>query len=276
MFIPYNQPVNKTKGDVARRCCKRNVMTIKEVEELLELPRATIRFYEKEGLINPKRGEKSYREYSEADVSVLKKIVVLRKIGLSVADIEDFLEDVTPLQDLLGKTITELEEKRNELEAAIRVCKKMQENKESRESFDGEFYWREIKEEERQGNHFMELVNDVVEYEKGTFLRKLDIIDRNGRRRDIKETILMQLIPCVVTGLAAFFFNGMKWQGFVIGWFIPFIHILVVAIFGLPMHLIGKKHPKLAEVIKKSRIDLVVEVVILTFFVMILYRIFLY
>ena len=30
-------------------------MTIKEVEQLLEVPRATVRFYEKEGLINPTR-----------------------------------------------------------------------------------------------------------------------------------------------------------------------------------------------------------------------------
>ena len=32
-------------------------MTIKEVELYLEVPRATIRFYEKEGLISPKRKE---------------------------------------------------------------------------------------------------------------------------------------------------------------------------------------------------------------------------
>ena len=30
-------------------------MTIKEVEQLLEVPRATVRFYEKERLINPIR-----------------------------------------------------------------------------------------------------------------------------------------------------------------------------------------------------------------------------
>jgi DNA-binding transcriptional MerR regulator len=29
-------------------------MTIKEVEQILGLPRATVRFYEKEGLIEPK------------------------------------------------------------------------------------------------------------------------------------------------------------------------------------------------------------------------------
>jgi len=42
-------------------------MTIKEVEQILGLPRATVRFYEKEGLIEPKRGENGYRDYSQMD-----------------------------------------------------------------------------------------------------------------------------------------------------------------------------------------------------------------
>lgn len=67
-------------------------MTIKELEQELEIPRATIRFYEKENLISPKRGDNSYREYSNEDVVTLKKIIILRKIGLSVSDIKNFLE----------------------------------------------------------------------------------------------------------------------------------------------------------------------------------------
>lgn len=58
-------------------------MTIKEVEQCLEVPRATVRFYEKEGLINPQRGDNGYREYSEADVQTLKKIIILRMLGLN-------------------------------------------------------------------------------------------------------------------------------------------------------------------------------------------------
>lgn len=247
-------------------------MTIKEVEDLLELPRATIRFYEKEGLIHPKRGEKSYREYSEEDVTALKTIVVLRKIGLSVDDIEDFFEDAVPLQDLLGKTITELEVKKNELEAAIRVCKKMQDNQESRESFDGEAYWKEIKEEERAGKRFMELVNDVVEYEKYTVLRKLDIIDRNGKRQSITEIIIMRLISCAVLGLTYFFISGRKWQGLVIGFIVPFIQVPIAAIVGLPLHLIEKKHRKVADMIKKGRIDLIVESIIVVLLVFALWK----
>jgi len=254
-------------------------MTIKEVEELLELPRATIRFYEKEGLIHPKRGEKSYREYSEEDVTALKTIVVLRKIGLSVDDIEDFFEDVVPLQDLLGKTITELEAKRNELEAAIRVCKKMQDNKESRESLDGESYWWEIREEERTGKHFMELVNDVVEYEKNTFLRELYVIDQKGRHVNIMVTMIVKLVPAVFAGILWFFLKGMKWQSFMIGFFAigilgPLVYMLLLAVFGLPIHLLGRKYPKLVSVIKKSRISYVVHILIGAFLLMVFERIF--
>lgn len=37
-------------------------MTMKEVEQLLEIPRATVRFYEKEGLVSPGRVSDVYDE----------------------------------------------------------------------------------------------------------------------------------------------------------------------------------------------------------------------
>ena len=40
------------------------LMTMKEVEQLLEIPRATVRFYEKEGLVSPERGGNGYRNYT--------------------------------------------------------------------------------------------------------------------------------------------------------------------------------------------------------------------
>ena len=55
-------------------------MTIKQLEEQLEISRATIRFYEKEKLINPKRNDNSYREYSEEDLIILKKVIILRSL----------------------------------------------------------------------------------------------------------------------------------------------------------------------------------------------------
>ena len=49
-------------------------MTIKEVEKKLNITRANIRFYEKEGLLQPKRCDNEYRDYSEDDLKRLEKI----------------------------------------------------------------------------------------------------------------------------------------------------------------------------------------------------------
>ena len=52
-------------------------MTIKEVEERTGLARSNIRFYEKEGLIEPSRNDKNgYRDYSEKDVETIKKLLI--------------------------------------------------------------------------------------------------------------------------------------------------------------------------------------------------------
>jgi len=68
-------------------------MKINELENQLGLSRANIRFYEKEGLLTPERKENGYREYSEADISILKKIIIFRKIGLSLPQIKEILND---------------------------------------------------------------------------------------------------------------------------------------------------------------------------------------
>lgn len=227
-------------------------MTIKEIENLLEIPRATVRFYEKEGMISPQRAGNSYREYSEEDISILKKIIILRKLGLSVSDIKDFLEGDAPLQELLEKNILELQEKMKELEGAINVCRMMQEKKEDRDTFDEEFYWEEIRTEERAGNRFLELVNDVVEFEKNAILKEFELINDEGQfMYGKKESILRALGSCVMVGILWCVMDGGKVESFVEGFFWPFVCILIYSIFGLPVHFIGKKHPKAADTIKK-------------------------
>lgn len=57
-------------------------MTIKELETLLGMTRANIRFYEQEGFLCPQRRENNYRIYSQEDVDTLRKIKLLRQLGL--------------------------------------------------------------------------------------------------------------------------------------------------------------------------------------------------
>ena len=64
-------------------------MLIRELEHETGLDRATIRFYEKEGLITPKRAENGYRNYSQEDAAELKKIALLRELGVTLETIRN-------------------------------------------------------------------------------------------------------------------------------------------------------------------------------------------
>ncbi len=79
-------------------------MTIKDVEERTGLSRSSIRFYEKEKLIEPSRNERNgYRDYSENDVENIKKIAYLRTLGISIEDIRNIISEKATLKDTLEK-----------------------------------------------------------------------------------------------------------------------------------------------------------------------------
>lgn len=228
-------------------------MTIKEVEEQLDLPRATIRFYEKEQLVVPQRGKNAYREYSEDDIAALKKIIILRKLGFSVSEIKDFLEENVPLQELLEKNIQELQVKMNELNGAIKICKKMQSRQEDFNSFNESFYWEEIRKQEQSGNKFLEIINDSIEYEKGLILSYYGVIDENGKplydkkeskRRIGKYFLVLGILYVIMDGL----FSG-EWSliNFFCGIRNSIAVVVLISLYRLPWYLLKKKCPDVAR-----------------------------
>ena len=64
-------------------------MTSKEMEARSGVPRANIRYYESEGLLTPARARNGYRDYSEADLAVLEKIKLLRRLGVPVEELKE-------------------------------------------------------------------------------------------------------------------------------------------------------------------------------------------
>lgn len=63
-----------------------------EVQEKTALSRKAIEYYEEKGLVHPKKLENGYRDYSDGDVEVLKKISLLRNVGLSISEIALYLD----------------------------------------------------------------------------------------------------------------------------------------------------------------------------------------
>lgn len=62
-----------------------------EIQRKTGLTRKSIEYYEEKGLIKPKKMENGYRNYSEKDLWILNQISMLRKVGLSIAEIENYL-----------------------------------------------------------------------------------------------------------------------------------------------------------------------------------------
>lgn len=164
-------------------------MTIKEVEQCLGVPRATVRFYEREGLLSPTRSENGYREYSEEDVVLLKKIIILRKLGFAVSDIEDVLDGAKPMSEALESNIEYLTRQMQELQGAMALCRKMQENGEQIETFDAEKYWNAVEEEEQKGNRFLDIAKDVVRFEKAAVLEYFGLVDFDGNPKSKQEVL---------------------------------------------------------------------------------------
>lgn len=227
-------------------------MKIKEVELLLDIPKATIRFYEKEGLLTPQRNNNSYREYSNEDIEILKKIIILRKIGISVEDIRQILDNTLSLQDALTHTIIDLNNQIKEIEGAIKICSIMQDKKEEMSTFDEDYYWNTIITEENNGNKFFELVNDVLYFEKKVIADEFGLTDEEGNMKySLKTSIIIAVALTLSGALLWYFIDDMNIESFVEGLFFPFVCIIISSIVGLPLYFLEKKNKKLADFIKK-------------------------
>ncbi|GKX67931.1 MerR family transcriptional regulator [Inconstantimicrobium mannanitabidum] len=138
-------------------------MRIKEVEEHIGITSKNIRFYEKEGLLLPNRNtENGYREYSEVDLEKLKKIKLLRKLGISIEDIRLLQVEQIEFSDVLNKQIDNFKSVINSLNEAANLCVDLQKESVSFKNIDSNLWLSKMNELERKGARFMDINNDEI------------------------------------------------------------------------------------------------------------------
>lgn len=86
-------------------------MLISEAAKRTGLTKKAIEYYEEQGIIKPETSENGYRNFSEEDIRMLRKLSVLRNLGLSISEIRAFLlgEDYTELQKIINRKSFEIE-----------------------------------------------------------------------------------------------------------------------------------------------------------------------
>ncbi len=106
---------------------KENV-NINQVEKMTGVSKRNIRFYEKEGLLLPKRNnDNGYRVYDETDIWRIKVIKMLRMLDMPLEEIKKVLEEESSFSEAIVNQKAELERKALELQAAIQFCEQLKE-----------------------------------------------------------------------------------------------------------------------------------------------------
>ncbi|MFJ7732604.1 MerR family transcriptional regulator [Lysinibacillus sp. NPDC097231] len=66
-------------------------MQIKQFAAKYHLSTDTVRYYEKEGLLHPKKQDNGYRVYDDTCENTIKFILVLRRLGFTLQEIKHLL-----------------------------------------------------------------------------------------------------------------------------------------------------------------------------------------
>ena len=132
-------------------------MKIKQVEELVGITSKNIRFYENQGLLTPERAENGYREYHEQNIEALKKIKLLRKLGISVEEIRAVLNHSRSLEDCLEKHLTVLEKERENLSNMQRLSDAILRQRDSIDTLNTNEWLDEMEKLEKEGVDFVDV-----------------------------------------------------------------------------------------------------------------------
>ena len=161
-------------------------MKINEVEALVGITKKNIRFYEAEGLLAPRRNsENGYRDYGEAEVDTLRRIKLLRKLGLPLEDIRQMLSGAHTVGDGMRRHLVTLERERQNLDAAAKLCGELADCQERLADLDAAALLDQMAEMEQSGTTF-----------------------QNKQSQDIR---VRYVAPVVVTVLMVLLMLGLIW-----------------------------------------------------------------
>lgn len=130
-------------------------MKINEVETIAGITKKNIRFYEEQGLLSPRRNpENGYREYGDEEIQILRRIKLLRKLGVPIEEIRQMFSGSHTLADGMRRHLISLERERRNLEQSIALCQEMQKSDIPAAMLDAEELLRYMEQMEQHGTSF--------------------------------------------------------------------------------------------------------------------------
>lgn len=188
-------------------------MLINEVQYKVGLTKKSIRYYEEEGLLNPKRNqENDYREYNEEDIKTLKLIKFLRELDVPISEIKKLKAKELSLNACMKDRINKIEKAEKTFLQIKNMCRDIYEH---------------------------DLEYDTIDITK--YSEEMNVLNKRGiTLNDYKKSDRGKIIGAVLSTSVFFLFCLFFVILFTIEWRtdpeMPFgIYLFLVTIFGLPL-----------------------------------------
>lgn len=188
-------------------------MLINEVQYKVGLTKKSIRYYEEEGLLNPKRNqENDYREYNEEDIKTLKLIKFLRELDVPISEIKKLKAKELSLNACMKDRINKIEKAEKTFLQIKNMCRDIYEH---------------------------DLEYDTIDITK--YSEEMNVLNKRGiTLNDYKKSDRGKIIGAVLSTSGFFLFCLFFVILFTIEWRtdpeMPFgIYLFLVTIFGLPL-----------------------------------------
>lgn len=97
-------------------------MLISETAKLCNVTKKAVQYYVEQGLVMPQVLENGYKDFSEQDVNLLKKIMLYRKLGLGIGEIKRVLANHNEISDILYSRVLESEQEKVKQEFLKRLA----------------------------------------------------------------------------------------------------------------------------------------------------------
>lgn len=199
-------------------------MLIKEVESIVGLSKKSIRFYEDNNLLNPKRNSTNdYREYSKEDIEKLKTIKLLRELGVSIRELKLLNENKLTLKECLDDRIYKIEAEEKKYQRAKEICREIKKSNDEFDNIDIDRYFKEIN-----------ILN-----KEGFTMRNLQVNNYKKIREAVISSLTFSLFFLFLMAVITYFefteIDKMPWLIYIL-----LMTMLIVPVFGITINLIKR------------------------------------
>ncbi len=158
-------------------------MQTKEVTKMLGINRERIKYFKKQGVFIPEKSiaDSKNAEYTEGDVEVLRKLVVLTKSGLTCGDIMKVQDGDWTLQEAIIERRRIIEEEMKRMRGSLLLSEELLENDVQYDSMVTDYFWNEIQQREQAGEEFID-VNNMYDYRAVSLIRTVKCPHCSGKQ----------------------------------------------------------------------------------------------